>query len=74
MRQTIGILLVIIGVAYFAFHGFSYTSREKILDVGPLEATSTSHNEIIPYSPLFGGAMIAGGVILFIAGLRRPVA
>jgi hypothetical protein len=74
MRQTIGIFLVIIGVAYFAFHGFRYTSRDKILDIGPLEATSTSHNEILPYSPLLGGAIIAGGVILFIAGLHRPVA
>lgn len=73
MRQTIGILLVIIGVAYFVFHGFSYTSREKMLDIGPIEATRTSHNEIIPYSPWLGGAIVAGGIILFIAGIRRPV-
>ena len=73
MRQTIGIILVIVGVAYFIFQGFTYTSREKVLDVGPLEATSTARNEIIPYSPILGGAIIAGGVILFLAGTRRSV-
>ena len=73
MRQTIGVLLVIIGVAYFVFHGFSYTSREKLLDVGTIEATATSHKDIIPYTPVLGGAIIAGGVILFIAVIRRTV-
>jgi hypothetical protein len=72
MRQVIGILLVILGIGYFAFQGFSYTSKEKVLDIGPIEATSTSHNEIIPYSPLLGGAIIAGGAVLFLAGLKRP--
>ncbi len=72
MRQVIGIILVIVGIAYFSFQGFSYTSREKVLDIGPIEATSTSHNEIIPFSPLLGGAIIAGGAVLFLAGFRRP--
>lgn len=73
MRQVIGILLVILGIAYFAFKGFSYTSQDKVLDLGPIEATSTSHNEILPYSPLLGGAIIAGGAVLFLAGLKRPI-
>lgn len=72
MRQVIGILLVILGIAYFSFKGFSYTSKEKVLDIGPIEATSTSKNEIIPYSPLLGGAIIVGGAVLFLAGLKRP--
>lgn len=71
MKQTIGILLVIVGVAYFAFQGFTYTSREKVLDIGPIEATATSHNEILPFSPLLGGAIIAGGTVLFLAGFRN---
>ncbi|MCE3234995.1 MAG: hypothetical protein K0Q50_1175 [Vampirovibrio sp.] len=73
MKQVIGILLVLVGIAYYAFQGFTYTSREKVLDVGPIEATSTSRNEIMPYSPILAGAIVIGGVALFISGLRRPV-
>jgi len=71
MRQIVGTLLIIIGVAYFAFHGFSYTSHEKMMDIGPIEASRTSHNELLPYSPLLGGALVGGGLILFLAGFSR---
>jgi hypothetical protein len=73
MRQVMGILLILTGVAYIAFHGFSFSSREKVLDIGPLEASTTTHHEVMPYSPLLGGAIVAGGTILFIAGLNRRV-
>ncbi|WP_373531056.1 DUF3185 domain-containing protein [Vampirovibrio sp.] len=74
MKQIIGIVLVIIGIAYFSFQGFRYTAQEKVLDIGPFEATKTSNQEFLPYSPLLGGAIIAGGVALFLAGFRRPSA
>ncbi len=71
MRQIIGTFLIIIGVAYFAFRGFSYTSHERMMELGPIAASRTSHNELIPYSPLLGGALIGGGLILFLAGFSR---
>jgi len=72
MRQILGILLAIVGVAYIVFHGFHYTSHEQIFGLGPLHATSSTREELLPYSPLLGGAMIAGGIMLFVAGLARP--
>jgi drug/metabolite transporter (DMT)-like permease len=72
MRQILGILLAIVGVAYIVFHGFHFTSKERVFGIGPIEATSSTRQDIIPYSPLLGGAMIAGGILLFVAGLARP--
>ena len=69
MRQVIGILLVIAGIAYFTMHGFHYSEQKKVLDIGPLQASTQSEKELLPYYPLLGGAIVAGGALLFLAGL-----
>jgi hypothetical protein len=65
-----GIILIVIGVIALAYGGISYTRREKVLDIGPIEAT-TERRETIPLPPLLGGLALAGGVVLLIAGSRR---
>jgi len=72
MRQILGILLVIGGVAYIVFHGFHYTSKEQVFGLGPIKATSSTRQELLPYSPILGGAIIIGGVLLYAAGFARP--
>src|SRR5437763_1052233 len=69
--SILGIILIIFGVFVLASEGISYTKTEKILDVGPIEAT-TKHHITIPVSPIAGGAAVAAGVILVITGARRP--
>jgi len=65
-----GVILTTIGVLALLFGGFSYTSREKILDVGPLEATRETR-ETLPISPVIGGLIVVCGVALLIVGARR---
>ena len=43
---------------------------EKILDLGPIEATA-KHRKTIPISPVAGGAAVVAGVALVIAGTKR---
>ena len=50
--------------------GFSYTEREKVLDIGPLEAT-TETRETIPVAPIAGIGAIAGGIALVAVGSRK---
>ena len=69
MRIT-GIILIVLGVIALAYGGISYTKEEKVLDIGPLEAT-TKTRETIPLPPLLGGLALAGGVVLMIAGSRK---
>jgi hypothetical protein len=65
----VGILLVVLGVIAFTYHGITYTSREKIVDIGPLKATKDTE-KTIPLPPILGGVALAGGIILLIAGTR----
>jgi hypothetical protein len=66
----IGVILIIIGVIALAYQGITYTTREKIIDVGPLEATA-ERQKTIPLPPLVGGAAVAGGLLLVFAGAKK---
>ena len=59
--MVLGIVLVVLGVLALAYQGITYTKREKILDVGPLQATA-DREKTIPLPPL------AGGIALLIIG------
>ena len=67
--RIMGILLITLGLVSLALGGISYTKREKVLDIGPIEATADKHHEI-PLSPIVGIASIAAGIALVVAGSR----
>ena len=65
------IVLIVVGVIALAYGGISYTKEKKVLDIGPLEAT-TKERKTIPLPPVVGIAAIAGGVaLLLVSGRRR---
>jgi hypothetical protein len=64
----IGIALIILGAVAFAYQGITYTSREKIIDIGPIHATADT-KKTIPLSPILGGLALAGGIVLVIRGI-----
>jgi drug/metabolite transporter (DMT)-like permease len=67
MKRTIGVILIVLGVCGLAWGGFSYTTREKVVDIGPIHATrDETHNVLLP--PLAGAAALIGGVLLLAAG------
>jgi hypothetical protein len=70
--KLIGILLIVFGVVALAIGGINYTKREKVLAIGPLEAT-TETRETIPISPIVGIAALVGGIALVATGSRTKV-
>lgn len=52
------------------FQGITYTTREKMLDLGPIEATK-EEKKTIPLPPIVGGVALVGGIALVIAGSRK---
>jgi hypothetical protein len=64
--------LIVFGVVALAVGGFSYTKREKVLDLGPVQATTESR-KTIPFSPIVGIAAVAGGIALVVVGSRTRV-
>ena len=65
-----GILLIVLGVISLALGGINYTKKEKVLDIGPIQATAERH-KTIPLPPLLGGLALAGGVVLLVSGGRK---
>jgi hypothetical protein len=68
--MIVGIVLIVLGVVALGYEGITYTTREKVVDIGPLHA-SVEKKKTIPLSPLVGGAALLGGIVLVIAGSRR---
>ncbi|HEX2217244.1 MAG TPA: hypothetical protein VHG35_00460 [Gemmatimonadales bacterium] len=66
----VGILLIVLGVVGLALGGFSFTQKEKVLDLGPIEATAEDE-ETVPIPPLLAGLALVGGVVLVAASARR---
>jgi hypothetical protein len=64
---VLGILLVLFGVVALAYQGISYTTREKVIDLGPIEATKETHKSI-PIPPIIGGLALVGGIALVVMG------
>jgi uncharacterized membrane protein len=73
MNRTaiIGVVLILLGVAALAYQGFTYTSRETVVDIGPVHATA-DHQKTVPIPPVLGLAAVAGGVALLVVGMRKP--
>jgi hypothetical protein len=66
----VGLALIVIGLAALAYQGITYTTRETVLDVGPIHAT-TERERTFPLPPVVGIAAVAGGVALLFAGRRN---
>ena len=66
----VGIALIALGVIAFAYQGVTYTTREKVLEVGPITATKET-KKTIPLPPVLGGLAVAGGVLLLVVSARR---
>ncbi len=66
----VGILLVGIGLISLVYQGIPFTTREKILKFGPIEAY-TEERKTIPVSPVLGVLAVAGGILLIVAGVRK---
>lgn len=59
----IGIVLIVLGGAVLGYQEYSYTTKEQVLQIGPITATAEqTHTVSLP--PLLGWLLIGGGVFL----------
>jgi hypothetical protein len=69
VNKTLGIILVVLGLIGLGWGGFTYTTREKVVDIGPIHATrDTTHS--VPLPPIFGAVALIGGIVLLVAGKK----
>ena len=68
--KILGIVLIVAGLITAIWGATGFKTKEKVLDVGPLEASkTTTHN--VPYAPILGGLILIGGVVLVVAASRK---
>jgi hypothetical protein len=66
----VGVALIVLSIVAFAYRGIPYTSREKVIDIGPLKA-SVDTRKTIPMSPLLIGLALVSGAALVAVGSMR---
>jgi hypothetical protein len=64
-----GLVLIVLGLAALAYQGFTYTSRETVIDIGPIKATADTQ-KTVPIPPIAGVVAVVAGVALVVAGKR----
>ena len=65
MARAIGVMLIVLGLAGLLYGGFSYVKREKIIDIGPIEATR-NETKTVPFPPIAGAIALIAGVVLVV--------
>ena len=69
MNKTFGMILIVLGLVGLAWGGFTYTTREKVVDLGPIHATRDETHSL-PLPPIVGAAALIGGVVLMVSGRK----
>jgi len=66
----IGLILIAVAIAAFAYQGISITTKEKVVDLGPLQM-SADKTRTLPLSPIVGGVALIGGIVLLVLGGKK---
>jgi hypothetical protein len=64
--KPLGVILIVLGVLALIYHGFTYTTQKKVLDVGPIQATKQEQHTV-PLPPILGALALIGGVVILVS-------
>jgi len=65
-----GIILIVIGIVMLVYQGITYTTREKVVDIGPIRMTAEK-TKTVPLPPVLGGIALVGGIVLLVIGNKK---
>jgi hypothetical protein len=68
--KVLGIALIVLGTIALVYEGITYTTRERVIELGPFRA-EVERKKTIPLSPLVGVAAVAAGTVLLVVAGRR---
>ena len=69
MPKSLGVILVVLGIAMMVYTGFNFVTKEKVVDLGPLEISKEKNNPV-SWSPIVGVVLIVGGIIVLARGKK----
>ena len=70
--KLIGIVLIVFGVLALAMGGFSYTTKERVVDLGPLKVDADKEHSL-PIAPIAGVAAVVAGIALVVVGGKSRI-
>jgi drug/metabolite transporter (DMT)-like permease len=62
-KRVLGLVLLVLGVLSLAYQGFTYTTRKKVVDIGPIQATKEEHHSV-PLPPILGVIAVVAGIVV----------
>jgi hypothetical protein len=68
--MIVGVILIIIGIIALAYGGLSFTTSEKVAEIGPLKVEKEK-TRTLPLPPILGGLALVGGIVLLVVGARQ---
>jgi hypothetical protein len=69
-KTIIAIILIAIGIVALTYQGISYTTREKVVDLGPIHMTADK-TRTLPLPPIIGAIALVGGIVILVAGKKK---
>jgi len=61
--KNLGILVIIIGALMIAYTGFTFITKEKVVDAGPIQIIKDEKHPV-QWSPIVGVILVIGGVAM----------
>ena len=68
--KALGIVLIIIGILMFVFGNVSFTRKEKVVDLGPVEINK-KEKKTIAWPNYAGGVAVIAGIVILLAGNKK---
>jgi hypothetical protein len=69
-NTILAIVLIVIGVVAFGYQGITYTTKETVVDIGPLKIDAEK-TKTFPLPPIVGGISLVGGIALLVVGRKN---
>jgi uncharacterized membrane protein len=67
----VGIILIVVGIIALAYGGYtSFTTKENVAKLGPIEINQEEEHRV-PTGPIVGGVCLVGGIIMVLAANKR---
>jgi len=72
--KAVGIVLLIVGLLMTVYSGFTYVTKEKVVDLGGIEITNDDEHTV-NWQPYVGvGTMVIGGAVLLLGRKKLLIA
>jgi hypothetical protein len=65
-----GVILIVIGIIALAYQGITYTTRDKVIDIGPIQLTAEK-TKTLPLPPIVGSVALIGGIVLLFSRKQK---